>query len=424
MLIFPAHGDAGETPFQQTTTGVLPDAEDEVRDASRQVGTPDAGRIGDAHLFPANPVSPVRQAPETSASSGLISPVTKTKLFVAEPETMTSAQGQLERFSRLPSQQAITSTKGFQKQAEPAQTYSFTQNELAQIDRTPPQEQTPASAEIDPELGILRLQEQPLSLELGTDPELGILRLDEQPPPQIPPRPSPVAVYLVGNLDYFNSNNIISAVDPVGDQLFRPAIALVGSARLGERTTAYASAEGALIRYVDLSELDYNELKFDASLTQRLTPRVYGTIGWTNQQLFLDEGGDRFLNDHSLRLALGRRDLLSPRLGLDTYYQFRASFAEPSDRSRIRNTVGASLLYALQPNLQAGLNSQMTWASFTEQDRDDFYGQVFTQLSYQMSRNSNLSLFAGFSFGDSSNPFIDFNDFIFGANVSVGLRLF
>lgn len=287
-----------------------------------------------------------------------------------------------------------------------------------------PESNDPESLDnVDPELGILRLREQPLQSE-DFDPELGTLRLQEQAT-QSPPRPSPVSLYLQAKVSYFNSDNVISATDPINDQLLRPGIGLLATSRLGPRTAVSANVEGNIIRYSNLTQLDYNELRLQATLRQQFSSNWYGELGWANQQLFSEANDDeRFLNDHSVRLAVARRDLLSRRLRLDSFYQFRASFADPSNRNRVRNTVGASLTYALQKNTWTGVNYQMTWADFTERDRDDFYGQLIARLTQRLSPSSSLTLFGGFGFGDSSEADVSFDDFIFGANLSVNLKLF
>lgn len=300
----------------------------------------------------------------------------------------------------------------------------------------------------DPELGILRLREQELQQELqqtappetdsvqtneqdeqvdaDSDPELGILRLREQEVEQIEAQsdsPSAETVFFIGRLSYFKSDNILlDRLDPIEDELISLSATLLAAPSLGPDTLLIASVEGGLIHYNELSGLDYRELEFRASLRQFLSARTYGEIGWSNQQLFDDS--DRFFNDHSLRLSLARRDPLASDLRLDSFYQLRLGFADPSERSRITNTVGVGLNYNLQPDLQVGLDYQLTLTDFTQQDREDLYNQVVAQLSYDLSRNSRIILFGGFSFGDSSDSEVDFNSAIFGASIDVNVPLF
>ncbi|MEW6493209.1 MAG: hypothetical protein AB1589_12000 [Cyanobacteriota bacterium] len=260
--------------------------------------------------------------------------------------------------------------------------------------------------------------EQPAS---GEDPELGILRLRELP---APPPPSKPAVYLLGGAGYFRSNNIFSGVDPIDDGLFRTGLTLLAVPSLGPQTSLFASVGGNIFRYSDLSEYDYNELRFSAGIRQQIGSRSYGELGWNNRQLFSEDGGDRFLNDHSAYLELGRRDLLAERLTLDTYYQLRLSFANPSDRSQVINSVGASLGYNLSPSLLLALDYQFAFADFTQQEREDQYHQLLARMNYTLSPNSRLYLFGGKSFGSSSDSEIDFDGLVFGAGVDFSLTLF
>ena len=257
------------------------------------------------------------------------------------------------------------------------------------------------------------------------DSELGILRLREQELERIESQSASAreTVYFIGRLSFFKSDNILlDRLDPIDDQLISLSTSVLAAPSLGPDTLLIASVEGGLIHYNELSELDYRELEFRASLRQFFSARTYGEIGWSNQQLFDD--GDRFFNDHSLRLTLARRDPLVSNLRLDSFYQLRLSFADPSDRNRIINTLGVGLNYNLQPDLSVGLDYQLTLTDFTQQDRDDLYNQVVAQLSYDLSRNSRIILFGGFSFGDSSDSDVDFNSAIFGASIDVNVPLF
>ncbi len=310
-------------------------------------------------------------------------------------------------------------------------------NETSPIGNRSDSEQ-PAKGE-DPELGNLRLQElerpptpinetspignrsdseQPAK---GEDPELGNLRLREL---ETPPAPSKPAVYLLGGVSYLRSNNVFSDIQPVDDGFVRGGLTLLANPSLGPQTSLFASVGGNLIRYSSQSQFDYNELRLNLGIRQELSPRTYGEVGWINRQLFDQESGDRFLNDHSLYLELGRRDSLAKQLSLDTYYQFRFSFADPTNRSQVINSVGASLAYNLSASLQVALDYQFALADFTEQNRQDQYHQLIARLTYTISPNSRLYLFGGRSFGNSSDPTIDFNGFIFGAGVDFNLTLF
>lgn len=262
--------------------------------------------------------------------------------------------------------------------------------------------------------------EQPAS-DQGEDPELGNLRLRELEAPPTPRQPS---VYLLGQAGYLRSNNIFSGTDPIDDGLLRSGLTLLAAPSLGPRTSLFASVNGNLVRYGEQSEFDYDELRLSLGVRQQIGGRNYGEVGWNNRQLFTQDGGDRFLNEHSGYLELGRRDSLAEKLTLDTFYQFRLSFADPDNRSQAINSVGASLSYNPNPSLQAALDYQFALSSFTQRDRQDEYHQLIARLSYTMSPNSRVYVFGGHSFGASSDQNIDFDGLIFGVGVNVNFTLF
>ncbi|WP_421656063.1 hypothetical protein [Leptothermofonsia sp. ETS-13] len=307
----------------------------------------------------------------------------------------------------------------------------------------------PAESAEDPELGVLRLQplfkpppsqppipnlpdqsqtaNQPRCRgDVPPDPELGCILI---PPP--PPPPRQPTVYLLARFDYFRSSNIYSAIDPIDDGLARPGITLYAAPRLGPNTFLTASVTGNLVRYSTQTQINYNELVFEASIFQVLSPSMFGRIGWTNQRLFIASDdilglpkGRRFLDDHAIRLEISRKDQITSRLYLNTFYQLRAGFANPRDRSRIINSFIASLNYDIQPTLQFGLDYQFALASFTHQPREDQFQQVGVHLAHTMFRNTQIYLFVGYSFGRSSAPLVDFDGLVFGVSLSATLGLF
>lgn len=318
---------------------------------------------------------------------------------------------------------------------------------LSQSDSNPP-----ASVFNDPELGRLRLQvpqTQPSETSAGgslgqqaqtaaqcasgveLDPDLGCLPVQPVQPVQPPPPARQPVVYLLGRLDYFRSSNVFSAIDPVDDGLLRPGLTLFTAPALGRNTYFIGAIDGSLIRYNTQSQIDYNELQFRAGIFQRLSPTMFGEIGWSNQQLFIAGSkiaglpiGTRFLNDHAIRLDLSRRDQLNKRLLLSTFYQLRLGFADPDNRSRVLNSFIASLSYDVQPNLQVGLDYQFALANFTAIRRDDEYHQLAARLTYTALRNTQLNMFVGYSFGSSTDPTIEFNSLILGVSLSLNLGLF
>lgn len=276
--------------------------------------------------------------------------------------------------------------------------------------------------ELDPELGDIRLRPDG-AFNDTVDPELGELQLREFENLTRPRRPP--SVYLIGRADYFRSNNIfLDVLDSVDDQLFGFGISVLAVPDLSPRTRLIASVGANLYRYTTLDELNYNNFDLRLGIQQTLLRNTYAELLWRNQQFFNVDGGDRFLNDNSLRFTLSRRDVITPRLKLDSYYQFRASFADPSDRSRIANIVGASLDYDVLRSLSIGLNYQFQWTHFTQRERDDAYHEITLQLSYDLNRYSRINLYGGFSFGRSSNLTSDLNSSILGIVFDTYLSLF
>jgi len=357
-------------------------------------------------LSPASEQNPSTPAPHATLLPVRSNSPVALSLSTPEPETsLAFSTGRTSEISSTPESETVP------RENSSAQSGQEAEPELGNLQL---RESTEGE---DPELGNLRLRE---STE-GEDPELGNLRLRELVEPSPPSQPS---VYLQGRFGYFRSNNLFLGVDPIDDGLFNTGLRLVAAPSLGPQTTAFAGVGGNLIRYGNESQYDYNELRFDAGLRQQINRRTYGEVGWINRQLFDKKEGDRFLNDHSLYLALGRRDSLAKRLNLDTYYQFRISFADPSNRSQAINSLGASLGYDVSSSLQASLDYEFSIADFTQQDRLDQSHQVIGRLTYSMSPNSRLYVFGGRSFGDSSASEIDFDGFVFGAGVNLNLALF
>lgn len=309
----------------------------------------------------------------------------------------------------------------------------------------------PTEERVDPEIGDLRLTPIPES-ELGElniqpiavdppvgagDPELGTLRLQEransQPPIALPTRPRQRSAFLSVRADYFKSSNVFSDVNPQDDALFRSGLSFFYAPPIGPRTFLITSIDANLVRYNRL-DVSYDELRLRAGIFHRITPRLSGEIGWSNQRLSNSRGdlrrlfnGERFFRDNSLRLELSRQDQIAPRLTLNTFYQFRWSFAEPSEkdpRSRILNSFIATLGYNLSSRLQTAIDYQFTWSHFTQQPRDDLYHQLVARVSYNLTQRTQVNVFSGFSFGSSSDRRIDFNSFIFGAGLVFNLPLF
>ncbi|MBD2388546.1 hypothetical protein H6G32_24610 [Cylindrospermum sp. FACHB-282] len=282
-------------------------------------------------------------------------------------------------------------------------------------------------------------QESPT--ESNSNQELG-LRIRPRTLEQLPPPSTekPVAEfkpigYLKANVGYFQTSNIFSANDrPIEDGLIFSGLTLAsGYFPLGAKTYLNGSIDGNLIRYIDQSKYDYNQLRFNLGIYQQLSPRMYGEIGWSNQQLFFAkngdrsdsiQAGDRFLNETALRLSLGRRDPLTQRLFLDSFYELSVNFSDPQSRSRVVNSGGVSLSYYLQKPLNIGINYQLNLSDFTQRQREDQFHRLFGHLNYRISNSSNLNLQTGVTLGGSTVPNIDFSGWFFSANYNLELGRF
>jgi hypothetical protein len=250
------------------------------------------------------------------------------------------------------------------------------------------------------------------------------LRIRPRPLPQQPPSQikKPVAKFrpigsLQARVGYFYTDNIFSSETfSRADGLTFYGLRLASAYfPLGPKTYISGAIDGNLIRYIDQSRFSYNQIRFNVGIYQQLSRRMYGELAWNNQQFFYANSsdrfraGDRFLNENSLRLSLGRRDPLAAKLNLDSFYEFSANFAEPDSRSRIINSFWVSLNYQLQDPLQVGLNYQLNLSDFTQRERHDQYHRVFGNVIYRVTNSSSLNLQSGIGFGDSTDANIDFD---------------
>lgn len=288
---------------------------------------------------------------------------------------------------------------------------------------------------------IQLLRSPKLPPESDSNRELGLrvrlLPLEQQPPP--PTEQSVVSFkpigYLQARVGYFQTNNIFSSNDsPIEDGFIISGLRLASTYfPLGSKTYLNASIDGNLIRYINQSQYHYNQVRFNLSIYQQLSQRMYGQISLSNQQLFyannsdrLDsfKAGDRFLNENSLELSLGRRDILTSKLTLDSFYELSVNFADPLSRNRIINSLWVSLNYYLQKPLQVGIDYQANFSDFTQRDREDQFHRIFGHLNYQISDTINMNVQAGVSLGSSTAEDIDFDGWFFSINYSLQLGQF
>ncbi len=232
--------------------------------------------------------------------------------------------------------------------------------------------------------------------------------------------------YLNADVGYFQSSNIFSVYDrPIKDGVIFSGLTLASAYfPLGRKTFLNSSINGYLIRYLDQSQYNYNQLKFNLGIYQQLSSRMYGEFAFSNQQFFHAHQGDSLLNESSILLSLGRRDSLTPKLGLNSLYQLSVNFSDPQNRSRVINSVGISLDYVLQKPLQIGLDYQLRLSDFTQRDREDQLHRLFAHLNYQINNSSNLNVQSGISLGNSTIPNIDYSGWFFSVNYHFELGRF
>ncbi|MFN6482729.1 MULTISPECIES: hypothetical protein [unclassified Nostoc] len=354
------------------------------------------------------PFNLTQQTPETTQTPGR-----------TEAPGDTQKQDDPPQLESQPSNLPISPSDSKEQLLNPPEiNYSQRLKRLIQLLRSPKEQ---AESESDRELG-LRVRLRPL----------------EQ---QLPPIEQPIVSTfkpigsLYGRVGYFQTSNIFSSNhSPIEDGLIFSGLTLTSAYfPLGSKTFLNGSIDGNLIRYINQSQYHYNQVRFNLSIYQQLSQRMFGEISWSNQQLFYAnnsdrlasfKAGDRFLNENSLQLSFGRRDPLTPKLTLDSLYELSVNFAEPSSRNRIINTFWFSLNYYLQKPLQVGVSYQMSLSDFTQREREDQFYRLFGYLNYQISDSINMNMQAGVSLGSSTVENIDFDGWFFSINYTLQLGQF
>jgi hypothetical protein len=311
----------------------------------------------------------------------------------------------------------------------------------ADISQPPSEEGSPPALSInvdqlpgDPELGVIRVR-NPLE-----DPELGILRIRQQPdifdlPAQAPPK----IAFLTARVTAANSDNILLVVNDVGGltggTFFRPAATLGIYPSLGPQTVLIGTVDIGLQRYNNQPTINYDDWRFRLGIRQGLSPRAYGQLSLTYQELFRPGATrTRFFENKAVGLTLGRRDPLTSRLVLDSYYQIQFNDARSTsstssgsmvtDFSRLSQLAGFYLGYTISPQFETGVGYQLNLIDYTTQARYDTVQQLFGQIVYNLTPRLQFSLYGGWSFGRSSNPRVRFDDTIFGFTIEATAPLF
>ncbi|NJM96579.1 MAG: hypothetical protein HC800_04685 [Phormidesmis sp. RL_2_1] len=272
---------------------------------------------------------------------------------------------------------------------------------------------------LDTELGSLRVRQ----LRSREDEELGILRLLQTTPvPKSKPK-SPIA-FLTGRLGYFSSENIFRSNVRLSEQVYQSGLTFYLFPRLSEDTSLYAIAETNLARYENFPSVNYNEIEFQFGIRQRIAPRTFAQIGWQHQRLYAPGYREQLFGVNAIDTLISHRSILNDQMWLDSFYQARLGFAQPSSASRFRQTFTLSLNYGITQDLRTSLLYQLDFDDYTQTARYDTYQQVLGVVSYKVTPESRISLFGGTRFGRSSIAGVNLNDTFYGAGLNVSLPLF
>ncbi len=305
-----------------------------------------------------------------------------------------------------------------------------------------------AQAETSPdeELGSLRVQQQ----RSRESEELGILRLLQTAQAVPPPLPAPPVAFISGRLGFFATENVFRSNSRLDDRIMQSGITAYYFPQLSENTNLYAIAETSLARYGNLGSnytggepalspkfitADYNQTELQLGLRQRLLPRTYAQIGWRNQRIYSTGYRDKLFGINYLEAQLNHRSILNSKMWLDSFYQVRWGFAQPidskppstepaTDSSRLRQTLTLSLNYSATPELRTSLLYQLDFEDYTQMIRTDFSQQVIGIVSYNLTPESQLSVFGGTRFGSSSMSEVDLDDTFYGAGLNITVPLF
>lgn len=193
---------------------------------------------------------------------------------------------------------------------------------------------------------------QPLNPE-DTKSELGEIKIVDRPPP---PRRQPDVQLLVRSSVFSSSN--ITGLDAlrIGDAVFVNSAQLLATPKLGENTRLIAAAGGGITRFASEGASNYNFVNYNVAIQQRLATGTFGQLGWVQDSLYRNSDGQRLNRDNAVQLIIGRQDQLGEQLRLDSFYELRANFSNPSEQSRVTNTIGTRLRYDITPTVQGALD--------------------------------------------------------------------
>ncbi|MEL7141709.1 MAG: hypothetical protein AAGL08_05750 [Cyanobacteria bacterium J06573_11] len=260
-----------------------------------------------------------------------------------------------------------------------------------------------------------------------TDEEIESEVGDIQPLPrprqaQTPPQPN--GQLLLRSSAFTSSNVTGSALTSTGDAVFSNQATFIVTPKLGPDTRLIATAGGGLTRFANEGENNYNSLGISIGVQQRFSDTTYGQLGWVNDQLYSIATGENALSDNSARLVLGRQDELADNLRLDTAYELRARFTSPVERSRISNSVSTRLRYDFSADWQAALSYRLSFSEYTQNSRSDTSHQIQAATTYAPTKDTFVTGFASYAFGNSSATSAELDNLSFGIGIGVNLPLF
>ena len=255
------------------------------------------------------------------------------------------------------------------------------------------------------------------------DEEVGELKpLPAPRQTQRPPQPN--GQLLIRSSTFSSSNVTGSDINTEGDIVFTNGATLLLTPKLGESTRLIATAGGGLTRFATEGENNYNSLDLSVGVQQRFTETTYGQIGWVNNQLYNVDTGEHTLSENSARLLVGRQAQLDKKLRLDSFYELRARFSDPEERSRISNTLGARLRYDFSADWQGSFGYRPAFSDYTQNGRSDTAHQVQAATTYTPTQDTFITGFAAYSFGNSSEAAVDLSNLSFGVGVGLNIPLF
>ena len=288
------------------------------------------------------------------------------------------------------------------------------------IDTSPRRNSQP---QLDNELGTIRAS----PLRDRGDEDLGVLRLLQRA--AAPPKPRRPIAFLTGRLGYFNSENAFRLDTRESEQIYQSGLAFAAFPSLSENTSLYAIAETNLGRFEQASDRGYNEVELQLGVRQKLFPSTYAQIGLRNQRFYSFGYEEQILSINYIDTVISHRSIFDSRTWLDSFYQARLGFADAKRSSRFRQTLTLSLNYGISKDLRTSLLYQLDLEDYTQISRYDVYQQVIGTISYRLTPESQISLFGGTRFGNSSSSdpalsSINLDDTFYGAGLTVNLPLF